>query len=1432
MKIQFADKVLGAQFSFNDANEIKNSVNLLWDKSTLSTDTDMSISGLLIGADGKLRAATPAEIVDAANLVPLASSGSASDITSGTLSDARLSSFVPLRNVSNIFLEDNTFFKSLTVRADFEPGVALNSGTFGKGKVAFLLSNGLTGGYIGMSATGLDLIPETLLGYRVNVNSALNVVGTGTFSGVVSGAFRASGTGTLTSGNGLEVFMSGTTAFLQNYNRDTLAYQPIRMQGTTLDFIGTSTFTGGVTVTGQSFIAGVRFDPSSLNTIWQSVSGRNLSINTNGGLVILGAGSSTNHLQIDTAGTATFSGNLVPGANATYDIGTSISMRWNRVFSNTLRVGSNGLEIGQNNYSVTLPRAEIGDYLAVGGGVISDRRINLRPASVNGRGIVVVNYVGQVAPAYSVYTDSGVEIASINADGGATFTGLVTANGGITTGLGNVTGGIFNAQGTTRTGYYEWRKNGVRQGYVGYDDGNNISFDNEVGGYFTFFDPIQVGLSGNVLRWSPGWSAIEIRDSSNVNYGRLAVGDLRVTNETGGSFATPGNVRIGLMTQSVAYLAGAITGRTYSNNAGHGDVILSANSAINTGVVDYSNLTDDFVIRGNTGNVEINRGNLRIGGTGGVRLKNSSGILRVRNDADTQFANLEAGAATFNSMVTTVDSGGGTSTINGRYINFPGTDGYITSAGSVVIETGLSVTNSIVDFAGNAWHTGGGSQRFYYALSGTSYWKGHGATPHEWRNGADSVLANLSSTGDFTPLGKLAINGFNTSTFTNAAFQVNGTAVIQGNNSPANTPVLRIFNSGTQTNVTGIEVSVNATGTAGIGIINNGTGNTLVDMYAAASGGDIFTRYRVLGDSIIWNVGLDRTDNTYKVSTGGTTLGTNDRLWIATTGKVTLSHELQLGGNSGPLLKNSSGTLQVRNSADSAFATVQAFSFIASQGDSFLSVNGDKITTQPSGEPWLFLTGANTALGIKVGNLVVSDSYGNTAPTNGLYVKGASTLTGGATISTGLTVNAFVNAGFNQITGGTITAKGTSFTGYYEWERGGVRQAYMGYDAGNDITLTVQSGGAFSVKAAGIKVGSSGPLLKNSSGTLQVRNDADSDFAPIRASMFVGQGDDRLQTLAAGQPWELLTGAGSALGIKVGNLVVSNSYSDVAPTNGLFVKGNMQIVGTLTLAADVWHGNSTNPERLYFATNAGTAYMGYGATPHLWRNNMSTDIMWLSSGGNLTATGRIQVGGSSGPLIKDSSGTLQVRNASDTNFAIVHVNQLRVGANASTVFGIEADNYISTRVSTAIAVGFIATNSLSQWASQVSTGGDWEVMQYAPSVFRRLWVTQGGEVYTQNQVTTASAVGNQSMRIRAIASQTGNLLQFLDVNSVEIGRVTTTANMQLSGHITSAFQSLSADPSTLDISSGMSRLVKNTTSGEIRHWVNDGGVMKKSAAYA
>jgi hypothetical protein len=51
------------------------------------------------------------------------------------------------------------------------------------------------------------------------------------------------------------------------------------------------------------------------------------------------------------------------------------------------------------------------------------------------------------------------------------------------------------------------------------------------------------------------------------------------------------------------------------------------------------------------------------------------------------------------------------------------------------------------------------------------------------------------------------------------------------------------------------------------------------------------------------------------------------------------------------------------------------------------------------------------------------------------------------------------------------------------------------------------------------------------------------------------------------------------------------------------------------------------------------------------------------------------------------------------------------------------------------------------------------------------------------------------------------------------------------GVITCAFRALSANPTTLDIASGLEQLVKNTTNGELRRWANDSGTMK-SILYA
>jgi hypothetical protein len=63
------------------------------------------------------------------------------------------------------------------------------------------------------------------------------------------------------------------------------------------------------------------------------------------------------------------------------------------------------------------------------------------------------------------------------------------------------------------------------------------------------------------------------------------------------------------------------------------------------------------------------------------------------------------------------------------------------------------------------------------------------------------------------------------------------------------------------------------------------------------------------------------------------------------------------------------------------------------------------------------------------------------------------------------------------------------------------------------------------------------------------------------------------------------------------------------------------------------------------------------------------------------------------------------------------------------------------------------------------------------------------------------------------------------------GTLNVSGNSVIGGHITSQCQSLSVDPTTADIASGSFRTVKNITSGAVKTWLNDGGVMKASPAF-
>lgn len=79
---------------------------------------------------------------------------------------------------------------------------------------------------------------------------------------------------------------------------------------------------------------------------------------------------------------------------------------------------------------------------------------------------------------------------------------------------------------------------------------------------------------------------------------------------------------------------------------------------------------------------------------------------------------------------------------------------------------------------------------------------------------------------------------------------------------------------------------------------------------------------------------------------------------------------------------------------------------------------------------------------------------------------------------------------------------------------------------------------------------------------------------------------------------------------------------------------------------------------------------------------------------------------------------------------------------------------------------------------------------------------------------------------RASATGGGNLAEFYDYGNILKVSIGETGNIIASGTVTSVFQSLTTDPTTLDLTSGQTRTIKNTTTGTSKIWLNDSGTMR------
>lgn len=257
---------------------------------------------------------------------------------------------------------------------------------------------------------------------------------------------------------------------------------------------------------------------------------------------------------------------------------------------------------------------------------------------------------------------------------------------------------------------------------------------------------------------------------------------------------------------------------------------------------------------------------------------------------------------------------------------------------------------------------------------------------------------------------------------------------------------------------------------------------------------------------------------------------------------------------------------------------------------------------------------------------------------------------------------------------------------------------------------------------------------------------------------------------------------------------------------------------------DIVYNGTNNTFVKYTDTNrvigsGGGAYIHIGVTP------VSFGVLEGSVGATKLKfqTTASQTMGTTNVVLRPASGVLEVMNAAETAYTSAIVSALTVAPAAGSGgtltlggFGSTSNNIESTgflQLKSATGSGVILTAGATEHMRATNTYGP----VFKGYIGLGTTADSAPDVYFYRNGSAAAAVlANNGTAFRNQANNADTSI--------------TCFNITASGVVSSAFRSLSADPSTLDISAGLSQLVKNTTSGEIRLWANDAGTMKKSAA--
>jgi hypothetical protein len=676
-----------------------------------------------------------------------------------------------------------------------------------------------------------------------------NITGSNlTTSGLVSA------TGNVTGGN---ILTSGTVYVTSNVSATG------NVRGGNINTAGVVTATGNVignNVIGSSSIQTVGFMSATGNVIGGNVIGGVVSATGNviGGNLVTTGQANVGTLTVN--GGSTFTGNLLPTANVTYNLG-SPTQRWNEIFlaANTIDIGGATISADIETGSLILKGPDGAEFILTG------------TSPTDSFGVFGIVEAGNASPATST-TTGALRVTGGAGIGGNIYTGGIVDIAGNSIYLGNL---VLKDNGSNIFGLYA--ADGTTPATISQSSVDTTKISNGTSNVQV------VSANANVTVSVGGTANVMVVSTAGAN----VLGTLGVSgNITGGNLS--GNLITGTLTtaaQPNVTSVGTLTSVSVTGNVTGGNVVTTGNVSATGNVAGNYLLANIYFATGFSasrifnGTSEANIGtpsgnaNISIGGVSNVVVFASTGeyvtgLLSATGNitgGNVSGTNLTGANVSVTGTVTAASTIGGV--ITGSSASVSGTVTAASTIGGVIAGSSASVTGNVT----------GGNVIASTALT----------------NGNITITgASIVSTGPTLTIDPNGSGGTDGNVIITGNLSVQGNVTyINSNNITTNDLTINVANNAsTASQANGGGIGVGPAGSEYISLTYNSSSNVWVATNGLASQGILSATGNVSGSNVLTGGLISATGNV----TGGNILGNGAGL----TGINSFSNVTVTGGNS------------------------------------------------------------------------------------------------------------------------------------------------------------------------------------------------------------------------------------------------------------------------------------------------------------------------------------------------------------------------------------------------------------------------------------------------------------------------------------------------------------------------------------------------------